>query len=651
MTASKLVLNAASGVGGAGLDVDDVFRTYVYTGNNTARTITNGIDLSGEGGLVWTKARDYAVGSALVDTVRGNTKYLESNSASGEASSSVGITAFNSTGYNLGADNTWVWNVNNSYVSKYVSWTFRKAPKFFDIVTYTGTSSPGTTVNHNLGSVPGMIIIKNISHGSSNWRVYHRGNHPSDPEDYALILNATNAQGDSDSYWNDTAPTSTQFTLGGDDDVNDFGDTYVAYLFAHNNNDGGFGPDADQDIIKCGSYTGDYPNKVTVNLGFEPQYILVKNATAASNWGIYDAMRGMPVGDSNSLVADTTGAENGVLGSGEAFEATATGFTVDSGLTAVNNASATHIYMAIRRGSLAEPDDATKVFAVAAGNSGSAAPLWQSNFAVDMALQRDVSSTTDMNISSRLTQGKFLKTNGDSGEGSQSNATFDFMDGWYNSYNFAAAYSWMWKRAPGFFDVVCYDGNGSVRTINHSLGVPPEMMWIKRRSGAVNWGVYYGDNTDRLILNTTGATGDFLAYWNDTSPTSSVFTLGDDNDVNGNGETYIAYLFATVAGVSKCGTYTGTGSSDINVDCGFSSGARFVLIKRLDANGSWWVADTVRGIASGNDSLLELNSDGAQVTSYNMVKPLSSGFIVNGGTGKDNSWNDSGGSYLFYAIA
>src|SRR3989344_9129702 len=118
--------------------------------------------------------------------------------------------------------------------------------------------------------------------------------------------------------------------------------TYVAYLFAHD--------DSATGIIQCGSYTGAYPSNVTVNIGFEPQYILVKNVTQASNWGIFDVMRGMPLGDCNTLAADSAGAENGVLGKTLAFEATPTGFIVNSGLTAVNVSGNTHIYLAIRRG-------------------------------------------------------------------------------------------------------------------------------------------------------------------------------------------------------------------------------------------------------------------------------------------------------------
>ena len=152
-----------------------------------------------------------------------------------------------------------------------------------------------------------------------------------------------------------------------------------------------------------------------------------------------------------------------------------------------------------------------------------------------------------------------------------------------------------------------------------------------------------------MLNSTAGETTEDT--WNSTTPTSTVFSVGASHKTNKSSATYISMLFGTVAGISKVGSYTGTGNSDISVDCGFSSGAKFVLIKRTDAAGTWWVADTSRGINTGNDDLLELNSTAAELTSYNMVKPLNSGFIVNGGTGKDNSWNDSGGTYVFYAIA
>jgi hypothetical protein len=112
--------------------------------------------------------------------------------------------------------------------------------------------------------------------------------------------------------------------------------------------------------------------------------------------------------------------------------------------------------------------------------------------------------------------------------------------------------------------------------------------------------------------------------------------------------TYISYLFATVAGVSKVGSYTGTGA-DLNVDCGFSAGARFILIKRTDSTGDWYVYDSERGIVAGNDPYFLLNSNAAQVTNTDYIDPLSSGFTVT--SSAPAALNASGGTYIFLAIA
>jgi hypothetical protein len=133
-----------------------------------------------------------------------------------------------------------------------------------------------------------------------------------------------------------------------------------------------------------------------------------------------------------------------------------------------------------------------------------------------------------------------------------------------------------------------------------------------------------------------------------SSTTFRVSTDGSANQSNGSGNNYIAYLFATLAGVSKVGSYTGTGSN-VDVDCGFSAGARFILIKRTDSTGDWYVYDSVRGIVAGNDPYLLLNSSAAEVTSTDYIDPLSSGFTVT--SSAPAALNASGGNYIFLAIA
>jgi hypothetical protein len=208
---------------------------------------------------------------------------------------------------------------------------------------------------------------------------------------------------------------------------------------------------------------------------------------------------------------------------------------------------------------------------------------------------------------------------------------------------------YFFRRAPGFFDVVCYTGTGSATTFSHNLGVVPELMIVKKRSAADDWAVYANnDNTDFLLLNTTAATADDNTYWNDTSPTASVFTVGTNADVNTSAATYVAYLFATVAGVSKVGSYTGNGSNQ-TINCGFTGGSRFVLIKRTDSTGDWYVWDSARGIVSGNDPHLSLNDTAAEVTTDDSVDTDSTGFIVNQLAA--TNINVSSASYIFLAVA
>ena len=226
---------------------------------------------------------------------------------------------------------------------------------------------------------------------------------------------------------------------------------------------------------------------------------------------------------------------------------------------------------------------------------------------------------------------------------------FDYSDRWYDLSRASNYYSGMWKRAPNFFDVVAYTGNGTAgRTVSHNLGVAPEMMWVKNRDRAYDWFVYDKVNgaTNYMLLNESQATTTSSTRFNDTEPTDTVFTVGSANQTNQSGDSIIAYLFASLDGVSKVGSYTGNGSSQ-TIDCGFTSGARFVLIKRTDSTGNWQVFDTERGIVSGNDPRLFLDDTSAELSTRDILDPASSGFSLT----SDTSANTSGAEYIFYAIA
>jgi hypothetical protein len=609
---------------------DDVFSTYLYTGNGTSQTIANGIDLAGSGGLVWIKGRSQ--GSAdhiLTDTARGNTSALVTNGTNGAIVGWSGISSFNNNGFGVGS-----YTYFNNSGSTYASWTFRKAAKFFDIVTYTGN---GTTQNiaHNLGVAPGMIITKIVSGGSESgvggWGVYHRSTGASK----VLELNSTVAAATDN--WYSTAPTNTVFTVNGNDPhSNRNGGTYVAYLFAHDT--------ATNSMIQCGGYTGNSATNFQ-NLGWEPQYVLIKPSNQARNWLVFDTMRGIATGGNDRLLYPNLSSAEVLSGYG--MEVNATGFTVAGNDIEINRSGDTYIYMAIRRPSK-PPTSGTQVLYI-----GTDVPFASiaTGFATDMFICDGRADGNPSFIASRLTSGYMYSAYTD---GEQA------FGGWDRANNTAIQTLWSdpinycFKRAPGFFDVVCYTGDGNANTsFTHNLGAVPEFIIFKRRDAASYWMVYHKNggtfNGNSLIaaLNTTdnffAQTSDFAAFPTLTGFNTQIGTF------NTSGGKYVAYLFATLAGVSNVGSYTGNGSSQ-TINCGFTTGARFILIKRANSTGDWYIWDSVRGItAAANDPHLSLNKTSAEVTTDDSIDPANSGFIV-----KQNATtniNVTSATYIFLAIA
>ncbi len=646
MLGKQLTQAAAGSAAGEGLYADDVFSTYLYEGNGSARTITNDIDLAGEGGMVWIKRRDGSQEHILGDTERTNFKLLRPDDIGGEFGGTNYISQYNNNGFSLGTDAG-----VNANTQTYASWTFRKAPGFFDVVTYTGNGTAGRTVAHSLGSQPGMIIVKKTN-STGNWSVYHR----SLGATKYILLNLTNAEGTSNSQWNDTEPTSTEFTVGSSSLVNANGSSYVAYVFAHD--DQSFGTGGDESIIKCGSYTGNGTSQ-EINLGFEPQFLILKISSGdTGNWYQYDTMRGWTVDSDNQnhLLLNTGAAEGNVSLSGLLnLSVTSTGFKLNN--ADHNGNLKEYIYMAIRRPHK-PPAAGTEVFHVQipreATNGTASQLVYTSNFPVDLSINV-VTSGSSLNglTTDRLRKNQYLVTNSTAAEVT-SIWEFDSNEGvYFNSARSAASdqCGFLFRRAPGFFDIVGYAGNGSNRSISHNLGETPEMMWVKRRDAVAAWAVYHSaiGPTKYLQLQSPNSASTYNGVWNDTAPTSTVFSLGTDGYVNNSSGTYIAYLFSSVSGVSKVGSYSGTGNN-IDVDCGFTSGARFVLIKATHDNSTdWYVWDSARGIIAGNDPYSLLNSSAAEVTSTDYIDPLNAGFTVT--STAPAGLNASGGTYVFLAIA
>ena len=625
--------------------IEDLFSTWLFNTSTPSNvTVTNGINLSGNGGLVWTKLRSTDASHQLYDTVRGGDNQLQSNTANGQTSSPPNAVQFGSNGF------TWLrsggWDTNTA-----VSWTFRKQPKFFDIQAFSTNYLGNTTISHNLGSTPGCILIKQYG-GSQDWKVYHK----SVGTDFLLQLNDVTSSTSSTGWI-----TVSSTTIGFPGSALDGSSLYVAYIFA--DNAGGFGVTGNDNVISCGSYTGNASSTgPIVTLGYEPQWLMIKRATGSANgnWVMLDVMRGFSVSTDNELYANLNIAEGSGL---DLAQPQATGFQIKSGSSGVNASGSTYIYIAIRRGPMKVPTVGTSVFTPATRTgTGAAATVTSAGFPIDLIFSGDRNTARGFGWDDRLSGAKqSLRSWNTAGYTSDTEGVtgFDSMTGMSlgNDSTFGGSFNVsgetyvyeMLRRAPSFFDVVRYTGTGVAGlTVTHNLTVVPEFMIVKGVSIAEEWNVYYGVNTTYLKLNSTDVAQTATTRWNDTSPTSSVFSLGTSNWVNQSGSTYVAYLFATCAGVSKVGTYTGTGALQ-TVNCGFSSGARFVLIKRINGTGDWYVWDSARGISSGNDPYLLLNTLGVEVTGTNYVDTTSVGFQVTAAA--PAALNASGGTYIFLAIA
>jgi hypothetical protein len=223
------------------------------------------------------------------------------------------------------------------------------------------------------------------------------------------------------------------------------------------------------------------------------------------------------------------------------------------------------------------------------------------------------------------------------------------------NYNYLSTplIGWNFSRAPSFFDEVCSAGTSSSNQARtHNLGAVPELIIVKdRSSGGANWTVYVSSigQNGYLNLNTTGSTQTSSGVWGTTTNTSTTFYCNDTaNWCAGAGNNGVFYLFATCPGVSKVGTYTGNGATQA-IACGFTGGARFVLIKRTDSTGNWFVYDTARGMTTLTDPYLLLNSTAAESNTLGSVTTTTGGFTVDGTI--LGAINTNAATYIFLAIA
>lgn len=595
--------------------------------------------------MVWIKSRSTTDSNSLFDTVRGATKILYSDLTNSESTESSSVTAFNSSGFNLGATIQ-----TNRSGAAFTSWTFRKAPKFFDVVTWTGDgTTSGRKINHSLGITPGMIIVKRTD-TASNWMVAHCAyGWFGAKAGYDGTLNSSAAF--TGWYWwpDGVPPTSTQFpvsnfsspSLGTNLSVA----TYVAYLFAHDT--------ASDGRIYCGSFTTDGSGNASVTApGWEPQFLLAKAATTTGDWIMLDTMRGWDLSANDAkLLANTTSSESTTT---EYGNPTATGFDFKGGA-----ASQTYVYMAIRRPNK-PPTSGSEVFNLGTGTAISR-KMPTGYKVVDSfwgRLDRTNAYTPKWMVTDRL---RGMKPSSGALPSLETTSTavesvpgaYPYMDG-YNTDLLAwqgsavSVVNYTFSRAPGFFDVVCYTGTGADIPQGHNLGVVPELIVTKQRNSTGNWRVSAYPLLSISQVAYLDANAGFGANSTEfyRAPTSTQLSPRDSG--NTLSQAYVSYLFASLPGVSKVGSYTGNGSSQ-TINCGFSTGARFILIKRTDSTGDWYIWDSARGIVAANDPHLSLNTTAAEVTTDDSVDPDNSGFIVNQNTATNININAV--TYIFLAIA
>jgi hypothetical protein len=327
-------------------DPEAYFQVKTYTGDGSTQAITFDGDTDMQPDLVWVKNRSEDYEHTLFDSVRGVQKFIRSSTTGTEQTNANTLTAFGSDGFSVGSDGSvndntdgfvaWCWKANGSGSSNTAgsintTATSANTTAGISIVTWTGDEGSSATLGHGLGAVPKMIITKGRTYASS-WATYHA----SLGATKVMYLSETDASADVATIWNDTEPTSTLFTVGSSNQVND-AYNYVAYVFAEK-----------QGFSKFGSYTGngDDADGTFVYTGFKPSFVLVKKTSGTDDWTLSDHKRDVDVSPNFArLAANTTAveSENIIWARINKFS---NGFRPGGTDSVTNESGSTYIYMA-----------------------------------------------------------------------------------------------------------------------------------------------------------------------------------------------------------------------------------------------------------------------------------------------------------------
>tara|TARA_R100001163_G_C5067318_1_gene206344 strand:- start:3055 stop:5730 length:2676 start_codon:yes stop_codon:yes gene_type:complete len=639
--------------------------TGAYDGTASNVTWKYGVNFTPD--WVWFKARTDTRTHSLVDSVRGfngsSARVLQSDSASAQWESAY-INSFNVGGFTLsGSENyinnsshnyvAWCWNAGGSSVTNdtgTVDSTVRaNTDSGFSIVQ---TTSPSTTINfnygHGLSKAPELIFVKTTGI-SSYWEVMYpdtfgQASGSSSPSDWNRIkLNEADAVMASNAY---LAADGTKIYNGA------WGANTALINYCFHSVDS---------YQKIGTYTGSGVSGKLVETGFKPAFLMIKKSSGTGSWYMFDNERKTGV-YSDQLIADTTAPE----ATGTYVKFLDDGFQLDTTASDLNTGSQTFLYLAIA----APPETTTPTLASSfkvstwTGDSSNDRSIDGIGFKPSLVWVKKRSNTEPHALYDSVRgANKQLETNDNDAEATNSGSYLGVNS--FNTDGFTVGnnggtnrnpetyVSWSWKASDSTdiltagsidslvsvndeagFSIVKYIGNNtSGATIAHGLSAVPNVIITKRMDSTGDWLFYHSalGATKYLIVNSDAAAYTVSNVWNDTAPTSSVFSIGNYAEINTSGGEYIAYCFRAISEYSHFGSYTGDRPNTVTVTTGFQPD--FVLIKDSTNSGEGWaMVDSVRG-----NNLIEADEEDGD-TSYSSVTFISTGFTV-GDSGLVNTDN------------
>lgn len=615
----------------AGPFVEDHFATTTWIADGTNQTIVNNINMSA-GSLLITKRYDAAAQNWKWSHSSSISNILNSEN-NGAQGSATYLNAYNSNGFTTqGAA-----FVNNG---GYISHAFLETPGFMSRVTWTGNNT-ARTISHALGVAPALIIVKCTSTAGYGWVIWNQGfQYP------GLSWHGFDAlqRNDSHDMWGTgssaiSPANSAYINIGTTDEVNITSQSFVAYLFADQGSTG----------FQCANQvTTDGSGLATVSLGWEPQFVMFKT-NSTHHWRIWDMSQRV------NMTNDYE--HNPSSNAGRGIAVTSHVVPTADGFKFQNLPSSTPvIYLAVRKGLMRKPTAGSQILGInSRTGTGIAANVvgWAPHNS-DIYIIRPRTGADTVLVTREQGMQSHLYTDSSAAAATSSVRVTDFLSTGFSlgtssdvNQNATGHISYAIKNARGFSDLVRYKGTGSAHTEKHNLNAVPRLIIVKNLDVAsTSWRVQLiGYHGGYMTLNSTSGYNVDSTVWNNTAATLTDFTLGT-TEVNTSTKEYQAMLFTNRTGVCKIDVYTGNGSTQ-NIDCGFVSGARFVLIKAVSTTGDWMFFDTTRGIISGNDPMMKFNANTTEATGTDYLAPYTPGFGVNNAS----LTNTNGVTFMYMAIA